>query len=99
MTTLSPTQGTPDPSKSGRSRPSACQQARVEETLSTCPEELRAEYYNFAVRAVVLCHRQAAMRLKCLECCAWQRAEVTRCELTGCALHQYRMGVKAERVE
>ena len=30
---------------------------------------------------------RAAVELKCLECCAWQRSEAQRCELTGCPLH------------
>lgn len=34
----------------------------------------------------------AAIRNKCLDCCCWNAAEVTRCELTKCALHPYRFG-------
>ena len=28
----------------------------------------------------------AAIELKCLECCAWDRPEVKRCEISGCPL-------------
>ena len=31
------------------------------------------------------------IRLKCLDCCAGQVSEVTRCTATGCALWPYRM--------
>lgn len=37
-------------------------------------------------------HRAAAIRLKCLDCCCNQVAEVALCELTSCALHPYRTG-------
>lgn len=33
-----------------------------------------------------------AIRAKCLDCCAGQVAEVRRCELRNCPLHQYRFG-------
>ncbi len=29
---------------------------------------------------------RAAVELKCLDCCAWQRAEAQRCEIRGCPL-------------
>jgi len=29
---------------------------------------------------------RAAVELKCLECCAWQRTEARRCEIRGCPL-------------
>ena len=32
------------------------------------------------------------IRLKCLDCCCWQRAEVRLCPATHCALWPYRMG-------
>lgn len=36
--------------------------------------------------------RSKAIRLKCLDCCAGQMAEVRKCELTTCPLWRYRMG-------
>ena len=36
--------------------------------------------------------RSKAIRLKCLDCCAGQSAEVRKCELTKCPLWRYRMG-------
>jgi hypothetical protein len=36
--------------------------------------------------------RSKAIRLKCIDCCAGQMAEVRKCELTTCPLWRYRMG-------
>lgn len=36
--------------------------------------------------------RSKAIRLKCLDCCAGQAAEVRRCPATNCSLWRYRMG-------
>ena len=36
--------------------------------------------------------RSKAIRLKCLDCCCGQSAEVRRCPATECALWRYRMG-------
>ena len=33
-----------------------------------------------------------AIRVKCLDCCAGQLAEVRKCTLKNCALYPYRMG-------
>lgn len=39
-----------------------------------------------------------AMRLKCLDCCAWQQSEVKRCTAKLCPLYPYRMGHRPESV-
>ena len=36
--------------------------------------------------------RSKAIRLKCLDCCCGQSAEVRRCPATECPLWRYRMG-------
>ena len=36
--------------------------------------------------------RSKAIRLKCLDCCADQSAEVRKCTATHCPLWRYRMG-------
>ena len=36
--------------------------------------------------------RSKAIRLKCLDCCAGQSAEVRKCAATHCPLWRYRMG-------
>ena len=36
--------------------------------------------------------RAKAIRLKCLDCCCGQSAEVRRCPSTNCSLWPYRMG-------
>lgn len=101
MSSPTPTQGTPGPSKSTAAAHEAPQEARIEEVLSTCPKELRDRYRPYATAVVTRkdAPRTKAIRLKCLECCAWQLAEVSRCHLEGCALHQYRSGGTAEVVE
>lgn len=37
--------------------------------------------------------RKDAIILKCLDCCAGQRGEVYKCELTHCPLWQWRTGI------
>lgn len=36
--------------------------------------------------------RSKAIRLKCIDCCCGNMAEVRKCELTTCPLWRYRMG-------
>lgn len=36
--------------------------------------------------------RSKAIRLKCIDCCAGNMAEVRRCSATNCPLWRYRMG-------
>lgn len=36
--------------------------------------------------------RSKAIRLKCLDCCCGQAAEVRKCPATDCPLWRYRMG-------
>lgn len=35
---------------------------------------------------------QQAIREKCLECCAWNRAEVRECTIKNCVLYPFRTG-------
>lgn len=43
-------------------------------------------------------NRSKAIRLKCLDCCCYQQAEVRLCTSYDCPLWRYRMG-KEERDE
>lgn len=45
--------------------------------------------------------RSKAIRLKCLDCCCGQSAEVRKCPATECPLWRYRMGreVQVESLE
>lgn len=43
--------------------------------------------------------RGKAIRLKCLDCCCGNSAEVRRCPATGCPLWRYRMGSEKKAVE
>jgi len=36
--------------------------------------------------------RSKAIRLKCIDCCAGNMAEVRKCPATNCSLWRYRMG-------
>jgi hypothetical protein len=36
--------------------------------------------------------RAKAIRLKCLDCCMWQPAEVRKCPAVDCPLWRFRMG-------
>lgn len=38
--------------------------------------------------------RAKAIRLKCLDCCCNQQAEVRRCNIRECVLWRYRMGTE-----
>ena len=40
--------------------------------------------------------RGKAIRLKCLDCCAGNSAEVRRCDLKRCPLWRYRMGQESK---
>jgi hypothetical protein len=35
---------------------------------------------------------KAALNLKCLECCSFQRVEIRNCQCPGCALYPHRSG-------
>ncbi len=54
--------------------------------LGTCPAPLRYLYAKPAKNAAAG-SLPAMVKLKCLECCCWNREEVKRCELVGCALY------------
>ena len=53
--------------------------------LGTCPPSKRWKYEKTAKFAATG-SLAAILRLKCLECVAWQQSEVQRCEIRGCAL-------------
>ena len=40
-----------------------------------------------------------AIRLKCLDCCAGQSAEVRLCPVTNCTLYPYRFGKRPKTIE
>lgn len=42
--------------------------------------------------------RGKAIRLKCLDCCCGNSAEVRRCPVTDCPLWRYRMGSESKAV-
>ena len=56
--------------------------------LNGIPEELRARLRKQAMEAPT--SYRAAVMLKCLDCCAWDRKEVKRCHITACSLHAIR---------
>jgi hypothetical protein len=46
----------------------------------------RADYSKIRITA------SKAIRLKCLDCCCWQLAEVVACHIVRCPLWSYRLG-------
>ncbi len=56
--------------------------------LSSLPENVprrwRSHWLKLAGQAAT--SYRAAVELKCLDCCAWQRTEARRCEIRGCPL-------------
>jgi hypothetical protein len=59
--------------------------------LATCPEQSADRFRRRAERAAT--SYRAAVELKCLECCAWERPEVKRCEIVGCPLWSLSRGI------
>jgi hypothetical protein len=54
------------------------------DALETCPPERRDRWRKKAER--VGTSGRAAIELKCLECCAWDRPEAKRCAIRSCAI-------------
>ena len=53
--------------------------------LDGCPQG-KQENLKPLVRDTISGSRAKAVRLKCIECCGWDRAEARRCQITSCAL-------------
>jgi hypothetical protein len=65
---------------------------RVNLLAAHVPQRYR-QMYERALRGEL--SPRAAIKAKCLECCAWQRFDggedrIGRCTVTGCPLHAYR---------
>lgn len=56
----------------------------VADILRTCPESRRGVFEIMARKAPK--SRASAIKLKCFECCAWDRAEARACAIQSCAL-------------
>ena len=54
--------------------------------LGTCPTDLKSRYSRLG-EAAKKGHFTPILRLKCLECCAWQPGEVAKCHINECALY------------
>lgn len=73
----------------------------MRDVLETCPAEKRERYAKRAAQVVDpdtksgRPSKPSAIRLKCLECCCWQEAEVRNCKIYNCAL--WGLGGQAER--
>jgi len=55
-------------------------------TRDTVPPDKQERYGALAEQAKKGRYR-AAVKLKCLECCAWSYPEAKRCSIVGCSLH------------
>ena len=62
-------------------------------------ETIPAKYRGVYVEAVTSTRRQLAIRAFCLECVAWNAAEVRRCTGKACPLFDYRLGGHPGSVE
>ena len=60
---------------------------KVAAMLENCPNP--DKYRLMAERAAGMSFT-SAIRLKCLECCCFNAAEVEKCPIEGCALHGFR---------
>lgn len=60
----------------------------MRDLLATCPEDKKKRYQKLADQALNG-SRASAVKIKCLECCAWQYAESRTCQITDCALHGF----------
>ena len=83
------TQSAGDRRKLGESALAGPSGTRVAALLHTCPSQAK---WIYAVRAEKVANgsQAEAIRLKCLECCCFNAAEVEKCPIEGCALHDFR---------
>ena len=58
----------------------------MRDVLATCPTDQREKHVKRAGLVHAGRSKVAAIRLKCLECCAWQASEARRCQIKDCAL-------------
>ena len=65
-------------------------EGRIRDLMRSASPEHKKRYEPL-VRRVVAAGKKASyrdsVRVHCLECCAWQHAEVKRCEIAHCALY------------
>jgi len=56
--------------------------------LSSLPESVPRRWWSHWLKlgGQAATSYRAAVELKCLDCCAWQRTEARRCEIQGCPL-------------
>ena len=57
--------------------------------LGTCPTPLKS-LYRSAAESARNGRPKAILRLKCLECCGWEKEEVEQCQIKQCALWYFR---------
>ena len=60
--------------------------AKQQKRYNDIPELYKANYK----KAIEQNSKAAALKAKCMDCCCWQRKEVTLCVATDCPLHKYR---------
>jgi hypothetical protein len=56
----------------------------------TMTRDVPSAYREIYKKAMAGKSRKAAMHAFCLECCGWQRQEVSKCSDAGCPLYPYR---------
>ena len=63
--------------------------------LAQIPKVYQANY----ITAMSGKSRAAAIKANCLDCCCWQRAEVSACPVETCPLYPYRPYKEAENLK
>ena len=72
----------------GQDKPGGTSTGAEFQPLATMPADVpkahRRYWEKLATQATT--SYRAAVTLRCLDCCAWDRPEAVRCEITGCPL-------------
>lgn len=67
------------------------------ESFQIMRKEVPVQFHKLVTKAEQG-NMRAALKLKCLDCSAWDAAEVRKCECTGCSLYPFRTGANKKVV-
>ncbi len=57
---------------------------------ASIPTTRQGAYIKLWERAMAGRSKVAAIKVKCLDCCGWQKEEVRNCQVPACPLYPYR---------
>ena len=64
--------------------------------LATCPKKWRPRFEALARKSPK--SLISAIKLKCIDCCAWERPEAKKCHITSCPLYMLNLrGFRRDR--